>query len=380
MSEHSTHSFSGSDRWIEGHCPASIRMSRGYPSLSNPSAEKGTCAHALGEFSYSIGLNIRDCLGLTFNNIKVDHKMIDDVSIYTGYMAQQEILYGVKPKLEKRVVMSSMGRDDVFGTCDCLFDASDNGVVEAADYKNGYGVVDVANNSQTIGYVIAALDTFNLWDKVTTVKNTIIQPNGNHRDGPVRSAVYTIHQMREWQEKFRRSIALTEDRTQRPNAGDWCQYCPAQANCRARIEYVLDHAYLNVPFEELSVPELEIIYHNVSSIKTFLEKVENRMFSLAMKGQKFKDLKVVASYGRAECKDESALVQAALTEGVDKDDLFNAKLKSKTDLKRLLPHSLVNSHFVSPEPGKKLVPMYDNSPALRINSVEGVFDAFKLNQ
>ena len=168
--------------------------------------------------------------------------------------------YGTKPLLEQRVVMSSLGRDDVYGTSDCNFLVPEQGIVEITDYKNGYGVVEVQDNPQTIGYAIAALDTFQMWDQVHTVRNTIVQPNGNHVDGPVRTAVYPVRVLHEWREKFRRSVALAEDKSQKPKAGEHCYYCPAQANCRARIEWVLDHAYVTVPFEELSIPELELIY------------------------------------------------------------------------------------------------------------------------
>jgi hypothetical protein len=363
---------------MEDRCPASIRKGRDYPDISNPAAEKGTSAHALGEFVQSIGVNIRDCLGLKFNGIMVDHKMIDDVSIYTGYMTEKSITYGINPLLEQRVVMSSMGRDDVFGTSDCNFLVLKEGVVEIADYKNGYGVVEAFDNPQTAGYGVATLDTFKLWDKVDTVHNTIIQPNGNHRNGPIRQVTYNMEQMREWQEKYRRSISLTEDKTQKPRAGEHCHYCKAQANCRARIEYVLEVAYTDVPFDELSVNELELIYRNIGNVKTFLDKVIQRVLNLAMKGRKFDDYKVVASYGKTSCKDEDAFVEYALNEGVTREDLFNTNLKSKTDLKRILPHKVINEYFVSPTPGKKLVPMHDNSPAIRIQGDFSAFNNFKI--
>lgn len=377
-SAHSKFSFSGSHRWIEDACPASVRMSQGYPEQSNPSAERGTAAHGLGEFVLRLGFDIRQMLGMEFNNIAVDYKMIDDVFVYTSYVNQMTAKYGTKPLLEQRVVMSSLGRDDVYGTSDCNFLVPEQGIVEVTDYKNGYGIVEVDNNPQTIGYAIAALDTFQMWDRVHTVRNTIVQPNGNHVDGPVRTAVYPVRVLHDWREKFRRSVALAEDKSQKPKAGEHCYYCPAQANCRARIEWVLDHAFVTVPFEELSIPELELIYREIGSTKAFLEKVEERVFNLAMRGRRFDGYKVVQSYGRAECKDESALVDEAVALGKTYDQLYNTKLKSKTDLKRVLPHNVVNKHFVSPEPGKKLVPMHDNSPAIRIQPATEAFAAFKI--
>lgn len=377
-SAHSKFSFSGSHRWIEDACPASVRMSQGYPEQSNPSAERGTAAHGLGEFVLRLGFDIRQMLGMEFNNIAVDYKMIDDVFVYTSYVNQMTAKYGTKPLLEQRVVMSSLGRDDVYGTLDLGFIVLRDRTLEIGDYKNGYATVEVLNNSQEIGYSIATMDTFDLWDKIDTVKNTIVQPNGNHIDGPVRSATYPISVMYDWQAKYKRSVALAEDKSQKPKAGEHCYYCPAQANCRARIEWVLDHAYVTVPFDELSIPELELIYREIGSTKVFLEKVEERVFNLAMRGRRFDGYKVVQSYGRAECKDESALVDEAVALGKTHDQLYNTKLKSKTDLKRVLPHNVVNKHFISPEPGKKLVPMHDNSPAIRIQPATEAFAAFKI--
>lgn len=381
MAEHSkNYPLSASHRWIKGACPRSVRMSQGYPEIVKPYAERGTAAHELGEFCASLGINVSETIGLVFNNIPVDHKMIDDVSIYVSYLQQQATLYQVKPLLEQRVCLSSTGRDDVFGTSDCVFIIIRNGIVEIIDYKNGYGLVEVTNNSQLIGYAIGALDTFNLWDKVTHIKTTIVQPNGNHIDGPIRSCFYSIEMMRQWVEIFKESIALSLDKTQLPNAGEWCYWCDAQANCRARTEWVLDHAYVNVPFDELSIPELELIYNNIGGIKAFIEKVEQRVLSLALSGKQFSGYKVVNAYGRAKCSDEQKLVQVATSRGVNIVDMYKTELKSKTDLKRILPKDVVDEFFVTPEPGRKLVPLTDKSPALRVQrSAEGVFDGIKIN-
>ena len=140
----------------------------------------------------------------------------------------------------------------------------------------------------------------------------------------------------------------------------------------------MEIAYTEVPFDELSTPELEIIFKNVSNIKRFLEKVEARVFGLAMKGKKFDDYKIVKSYGKTTCIDQEGLVQVAREDhDCETEDLYNIKLKSKTDLKRILPDDLIKKHFVSPEPGRKLVQMHDNSPAVRIQGDFSAFDNFK---
>ena len=89
---------------------------------------------------------------------------------------------------------------------------------------------------------------------------------------------------------------------------------------------------------------------------------------------------MVNAYGRAKCSDEQRLVQVATSRGVNILDMYKTELKSKTDLKRILPKDVVDEFFVTPEPGRKLVPLTDKSPALRVQrSAEGVFDGIKIN-
>lgn len=371
---HSIYAFSSSHRWIEGACPASIRMAIGYPNLSNPAAELGTAVHALGEFCIGLGIHPNQCIGMTFDGHVVNDKMAEDAALYRNVIDELSIRYGVKPLLEQRVVMSSLGRTDVYGTSDCTFIVLIGRTLHTIDYKNGYGLVEVEDNSQTAGYSVATLDTFDLWDKVDTVINTIIQPNYPHIEGPVRHIIYTMQDMINWREKFRRSVILAEDRTQLPNAGEWCDWCPAQANCRARMEYVLDKAYTNVPFTEIPIGQIEQIYKATRGIKVFLDKVDARMVGEARKGHQFNDYKLVKTWPRAKCDDVNGLLAEAKVRGIDPLKLYNdPQLVGITKAKKLLGEQIAKQFYKSPEPTTSLVPMSDNKPAIRVGKATGVF-------
>lgn len=371
---HSIYSFSSSHRWIEGHCPASIRMSKGYPNLSNPAAELGTAVHELGEFAIALGVNLDHCIDLEFNGFKVNTKMVEDARLYRNVIEDLSLRYGVKPLLEQRVTLKLDGRDDVFGTSDSTHLALNQRLLHTTDYKNGYGLVEVTDNSQTAGYSVATLDTFDLWGKVDTVANTIVQPNYDHVEGPVRTVIYTMDEMREWKEKFRRSVSLADDRTQKPNAGEWCHYCPAQANCRPRMEYTLQKAYTDSPIENISIGELEAFYVEIGSIKKFLEKVEERMLDEARNGVTFKDFKLVKSYSRANCENVDGLLAEAKSRGVDPIQLYlDPRLVGKTRAAELLPKEIVDQFYRTPPPSTTLVPMSNNRPAIRVGKATGVF-------
>lgn len=361
---------------MEDACPASIRMSAGYPNKSNPAAELGTAAHALGETCIALGVIPHDMIGLTVENHEVTEKMADDVSLYVNVINDLSGRYGVKPLLEQRVVMSSLGRTDVYGTSDCIFIVPGQRLCHVIDYKNGYGLVEADDNSQGLGYATATLDTYDLWDKVDTITVTIVQPNGGHISGPVRNATYTVAEVAQWREKYRRSVTLAEDPGQKPRAGEWCHWCPAQANCRARMEQALKIAYTDVPLAEISLGELEVIYKEIGSAKKFLDMVADRMLDEARNGHNMTDYKLVKSYPRAKVEDKAGFIAAAKACGVNETDLYNNPLLiGKTKAKKLLPKQIVDKYYLTPPPSTTLVEMNDNRPAVRVsdNSAKGVF-------
>jgi hypothetical protein len=349
-------------------------MSKGYPNTSNPQAEKGTAVHELGEFCIKMGMSPKHCVGLKFNNLEVDDSMIDGATLYKSVVDSLSLRYGVKPLLEERVVMSSLGRNDVYGTSDVTHIALQQRTLHTSDYKNGYGVVDVNDNSQTAGYSVATLDTLNLWDKVDTIKNTIIQPNYQHVNGPIREVTYSISEMIEWRERFKIAVLRADDPNEKPVAGEWCHYCPAQANCRARMERVLTKAYTDTPVENISIGELEIFYKERGSIKRFLEMVEGRMLSEARNAVHFKDFKLVKSYSRASVEDEKGLLAEARKLGVNELDLYNdPKLVGKTKAAKLLPKDIIAKYYRVPPASTTLVENTDKRPALRPGKATGVF-------
>ena len=372
MTTHSKYSFSASDRWM--NCPAAIRMSAGYENTTNDAAELGTAVHHLGEFCIALGINPKHCIDLVFNGITVTDKMAEDASLYRNFSDNLTLLTGVKPLIEQRVTMSSLGRTDVYGTADLIHIALPMRKVYVSDYKNGRGLVDVQNNSQLAGYSIAVLDTFDLWDKVDEVVNTIIQPNYDHIDGPVRSVTYTIAELRQWQQRYGISVRRADDPSEKPVAGEHCHYCPAQANCRARAEQAMSVAYTDVPLHELSIGELELLYTERQSVKKWLESIEERMLKEARNGATFKGFKLVEAYSRATVDDPDGLIKEAVKHGVDPLKLYlDPRLKGKTEAAKLLPANVVKQFYKVAPPTTTIVEMSNNRPAVRVGKAEGIF-------
>jgi hypothetical protein len=357
---HSKFGASGFHRLIA--CHGVIRQARDCCDSSNDAAELGTAAHECGEFALKMGVNAFELLDLKFNGHTVDAAMSDAVQLYVAFIRNLAQQFNTKPMLENRVIMSSV-RDDVFGTSDCIFIIGDT--LHVYDYKHGYVVVEVENNSQAIFYAVAALDTYQLWDKIKHIRTGIIQPRADHIDGSIRTADYTMQDMREWQNTFRETVIAASDQNAPLNAGEHCRYCLASAFCRPRIERTIKLAYGEKPIETLNEDEIITMFKEVPIIRRNLERIELRALELARDGKEIKDFKLVRTITRAKCNEEKEFVEAVTESGdISKEKLYNQKLKSMTDCKKIIDHGLVNKYFVKPPPSTTLVKMTDKRPAI----------------
>ena len=339
----------------------------------NQPAEIGTCAHELGEFSIRYGVNTDDCVGMTFNNIQTTKEMADHVKLYTGFADSLAVKTGVKPLLEQRVIMLSLGRKDVYGTADLILIDLANRTLYIGDLKYGYVPVNVVENRQLIAYMISTLDTFELWDKIDTIVTTIIQPRKQHIDGPIRQHTYSINEAKEWQVFFKAAVEATEDPNAKCVPGDHCKYCKVK-QCRARFERLLEFMYPDSDSELLSDGEVNLIYKEAPMIRRFLDTMESQALANARKGGNAPDgYKLVNAIQRAKVNDEKALIADCEELNLDTSKLYEKKLKSKTAVRKLLPAEIVNRHWQLPPTTTTLAPLTDNRPAINTRSAAGIF-------
>jgi len=356
---HSRFGASGFSRIIA--CNGVIRQTRHCVNESNPAAELGTAAHEAGEFALRMGVNAFDLLDIEFNGHTVDAAMAEAVQLYVAFIRNIALVNNVKPMLEVKVIMLSV-REDVFGTADCIFIIGDT--LHVYDYKHGYGIVEVKNNSQATFYGVAALDTFQLWDTIKTVRTGIIQPRADHVDGSIRLHDYTIEEMKQHQIVFKNTVEAASNPNAPLNAGEHCLYCMASGFCRPRIERTMSLAYGEKPVETLNENEIIAMFKEVPALKRNIARIEERALSLARDGKEIEDFKLVRAIKRASCSDEKLFIEAAKKSGIDKSKLYNLKLKSMTDCKKIVDKKVVDEYFVKPPASTTLVKMTDKRAAV----------------
>jgi hypothetical protein len=386
MAAHSSYGFSGQSRIIA--CAGSVNMQKGLPNTSNPASELGTAVHEVGEFALHMGVSCHDLIGLTFNGVEVNEDMAFAGQMHVNYV--RGILKerpNAKLYIEGKLYLSSIDINQLWGTGDIII--VDGSTLFVIDYKNGYGLVEVDDpqyvqasnayingNAQLVGYALAAMDTHKLWDTVTTIITGIVQPNKDHIDGFIRTKTYSVPELQVWWKVYADSHALATSPNAPRNAGPHCKYCRAKGHCSTRINHVLNQLKLDTSIAECNADQILGIYNEIDVIRKTLEAVEDRMVQIARTGKRIPGRKLVKSIVRTKLTSEADLVKAAVDAGIEKDKLYNKKIKGKTDIKKVVGKTIADEFYKAPEAGYTLVGLNDKRPAVMADnkvSAAGVF-------
>ena len=387
--EHSPYGFSGAFNYLT--CTKYVQMNKGLKEEGyNEPAEKGTAVHELCEAALLLGLNCQDFIGVrSFNGFEVTEEMAECGQLYVSYVRQ---LLHERPNaqlnVELRVVMSSID-NILYGTSDCVIVDGDTLII--GDYKNGYGLVEVDKpihitatgqtldgNAQLMGYLLATMDTLQLWGKIRYFKTFVVQPNGNHIDGEIRGFDYTPEDILEWHKAFKVTFDVARSPDAKLVAGSQCTYCKAAGHCAERLRHTMKIAGLTDSMEVLTPDLIMAVLDEASTIKRTLEAIEKKATLLVKQGKTIKNRKLVKSIVRATCPDPEAFVAEAVKLKPEiEDKLFNHKLIGMSAAKKILPAELVNKFYEKPEAGTVLVPLTDKRPAIAADAVNAGFKPIK---
>lgn len=251
---HAVLSASGSERWLG--CPGSVRLSQGIPNVDNAWGIRGTNTHTLIQFILENYPGWKELLAKTQANtfkkfIAYDEAMLGNALTAVSYIKKEEKrlanLGGAKPELyiEEKVELDGVG----FGTADIIL-YQPFGILHVMDYKNGVSVVEAEENTQGLYYAHAVADRCD-W-KFTELWITIIQPNADHKAGPVRTWKTTPERLAKEGRRFLKGAHATKKKNA-PLKMDskWCWFCPARPKCplhqKKAHEKMAEHFRMNAP-------------------------------------------------------------------------------------------------------------------------------------
>ena len=360
---HAILSASSSHRWL--HCPPSARLSENYEDKGSDYAAEGTDAHTLCEHKLRLALGM-DTEDPTENLTWFNEEMDDCAAGYAAYILEQvEVakLACADPivLIEQRVDFSRWVESG-FGTADCILIADRN--LQVCDYKHGRGIlVEADENPQMMCYALGALELFDGIYDIHTVSMTIYQPR---RDNV---STYTLpkEELYRWADTVLKPTAdLAFAGKGSFLCGEWCGFCKAKYDCRARAETNLDLARYDFKVPPLlEDEEVEEILARVDDLVAWATDIKEYALQQAISGKSWNAWKLVEGRSNRRYTDEIAVAEVVSHAGFDP---YERKVLSVTALQKVLGKprfdELLSPYIEKPQGKPTLVPASDKRPAM----------------
>ena len=361
---HAILSASSSHRWLM--CPPSVRLSEQFPDDGGSEfAAEGTEAHELCEY------RLKSAMGIPADD-PVPHlqryceEMEDCANGYAVHVLSlveeaKQTCSDPKVLIEQRVDFSQWVPEG-FGTAACIIVA--DGTLRIVDYKHGLGVlVEAENNPQMKCYALGALEIFDVLYDIDTISMTIYQPRREN----ISTWVISREELLQWAENTLKPIAAMAFAGEGEFcSGEWCGFCKAKHNCRARAEANLMLAKHDFKMPELLEDiEIELILSKVDELASWANDVKEYALKQAIGGKEWHGWKLVEGRSVRKFTDDDKVIKTVSEAGFDP---FEKKLLGITAMQKLLGRArfdeLLSGLITKSKCKPTLVPESDKRPAV----------------
>lgn len=360
---HALLSASSSDRWL--HCPPSARLCETYDDKGSDYAAEGSDAHALCEFKLrkALGMQAEDP---TENLTWFNQEMVDCADGYVAYVlelveAAKETCADPVVLIEQRVDFSRWVEQG-FGTSDAILIA--DGTMHVIDFKYGLGIlVSAEQNPQMQCYGLGALELFDGIYDIDTLCLHIYQPRRQN----VSTFQIAKADLYKWADEVLKptaDLAFAGDGNYL--CGEWCAFCKAKNECRARAEANLELARYEFKLPPLLTDEdIEEILSRVDDLVAWASDIKEFALQQAISGKEWRGWKLVEGRSNRRYTNEAAVQQAVTRAGFDP---FEHKLLGITAMQKMLGKArfdeLLAAFIEKPQGKPTLVPESDKRPAM----------------
>ena len=366
MTAHALLSASGSKRWLS--CTPSARLEATLPEQKKGAgsfdfSQEGTMAHSLAEVKlrHHYGQIDYEEYQREIEIIKATPYYNDDfeanVDNYVLYVRSQ-IGEGDTPLFEQRVDFSDWVPDG-FGTADVVI--LSKYAIRVIDLKFGKGLpVHALDNTQLRLYALGAWSKFKEeYPDIKEVSYTIHQP----RLDSISTDGTTITKLVDWANYFVKPKAKKAwSGAGEFLPGEWCQFCRAKAQCRARSDFNTELAKLEFKAPGLlSEEEVSEVLAKAQGLKTWANDVEEYALTRAVdQGVVPPGYKLSTTTTHRKISDSALAATVLVEKGMSPEIIWEpAKLKSIAALEKLGPKGQVAAWLgdlvLRPEGQPKLV-------------------------
>ena len=360
---HAVLSASSSERWL--HCPPSARLCESYEDKGSDYAAEGTDAHELCEYKLrkALGMEAQDP---TENLTWFNEEMSDCANGYAAYVLEQveaakQTCADPVVLIEQRVDFSRWVESG-YGTADCIIIA--DGTLQIIDYKHGLGVlVSAEENPQMQCYALGALELFDGIYDINSVRMTIYQPR---RDN-VSTYEISKDELYRWADEVLKPTAdLAFAGDGNFLCGEWCGFCKAKHECRARADANMELARYDFKLPPLLTDEeVEEILARVDDLVTWAADIKEYALQQAISGKKWNGWKLVEGRSNRRYTNETVVAGVVTDAGFDP---YEHKVLGVTAMQKLLGKSrfdeLLAAYIEKPQGKPTLVPESDKRSAM----------------
>ena len=360
---HAVLSASSSERWL--HCPPSARLCESYEDKGSDYAAEGTDAHELCEYM------LRKALGMeaqnpTENLTWFNEEMSDCANGYAAYVVEQveaakQTCADPVVLIEQRVDFSRWVESG-FGTADCIIIA--DGTLQTIDYKHGLGVlVSAEENPQMECYALGALELFDGIYDIDSVRMTIYQPR---RDN-VSTYELSKDELYRWADEVLKPTAdLAFAGDGNFLCGEWCSFCKAKHECRARADANMELACYDFKLPPLLTDaEVEEILARADDLVSWAADIKEYALQQAISGKEWHGWKLVEGRSNRKYTNETVVAGVVTDAGYDP---YEHKVLGVTAMQKLLGKSrfeeLLAAYIEKPQGKPTLVLESDKRPAM----------------
>ena len=328
------------------------------PESTSVYADEGRLAHAIGELKlrkYFTPMGPRkftsELKKLQGDPLYQD-EMLPNTDAYLEYVQSAAHAYASSPyvTIEKRLDYSHVAPKG-FGTGDCIIIGEK--LLHVVDFKYGKGVpVDAAKNPQMLLYALGALAEYAILYAIDTVRMTIVQP----RLANISCCEISVDELRAWGEIIKPLAQQAHEGKGEFCSGEWCRFCRAKAQCRARCDtQTALGAFGNMKPPLISNEEVGAILQKARDLAAWVSDLEDYALTAILRGEDITGWKAVEGRSNRQLSDTDMAFEVVKGAGYDEALLYERKPITLTAVEKLLGTAkfmeLLNDYVIKP-PGK----------------------------
>lgn len=387
MTDHKTRSHallsaSGAHRWM--HCTPSALLESQFPDTTSEAASEGTLAHEIAEVKlrhYVDTINFgKRKLNAALSKLKKKPLYQPEMETYTDdyidFIRHAGCAYEFMPfvQIEQKLDLTEYVPKG-FGTADCIMIGGN--VLHIIDFKYGKGVpVSAENNEQLQLYALGAVKAYEMLYKIDAVTMSIVQP----RIDNTNSWTASTGNLKKFGEtvKERAALAIKGEGVYLP--GDWCRFCRARHQCRARADENIKLAFQTEKKPPLIAnEEIGEYLKQGEDVERWLKDLQDYALAQCLAGKKVPGWKAVEGRGSRDWVDMDTAFEIITASGLPPEMLWERKPMSLAQIEKLLgkkEFAETVGDYVIKKPGKPtLVHAEDKRKAItNVISAEEAFE------